>query len=187
MNPDKEERVTTLNSSYAPLMGAPQDPENESLRIELQEALVSYRHWVSQLTQVTGFLVTADVVLLSYGFSQKIAVILLVASAVPMLILMMYAVVGSIASPLVNLVLRLERRLLIRKESLGATFARAYFGKMTPAVGSHIEELSDEEVRKTDFKWESLWSTIPVIIYVATVIQVGLFVLSLTVFHYRFM
>jgi len=162
-------------------------PENESLRIELQEALVSYRHWTSQLTQVTGFLVTADVLLLSYGFSQKLAAILLVASGVPILILMMYQVVGLIASPLVNLILRIERRLLIRKDSLGATFARTYFGRMTPVLDRPIEDLTDEELRHVTFKWESLWSTIPIVLYAGTVIQVGLFVLSLTVFHYRFM
>lgn len=136
---------------------------------------------------MTGFLVTADVVLLSYGFSQRLAAILLVASCVPILILTMYQLVGLIASPLVNLVLRIERRLLIRKDSLGAAFARTYFGRMTPALASPIEDLTDEEVRHITFKWESLGSTIPIVLYAGTVLQVGLFVLSLTVFHYRFM
>jgi hypothetical protein len=168
-------------------MVAPDAPDNESLRIELQEALVSYRHWNSQLTQAAGFFVTADVVLVSYGFSQKLAAILLVASAVPMLILAMYMMVSSISTPLVNLVLRIERRLLIRKDSLGAIFARTYFGKMEPAVGSHIEDLDDGEVRHLNLKWDTRRSPIPIILYAATMIQVGLFVLSLTVFHYRFM
>lgn len=168
-------------------MVAPGVPDNESLRIELQEALVTYRHWVSQLTQITGFFVTADVVLVSYGFAQKLAAILLVASGGPMLILIMYMVVAHFASALVNLILRIERRLLIRKDSLGATFVRTYFGTMIPAVGGHIEDLNDEELRHLDLKWKSHWAAIPIILYAATVVQVGLFVLSLTVFHYRFM
>jgi hypothetical protein len=72
---------------YTSFMVAPEAPDNESLRIELQEALVTYRHWVSQLTQAAGFFTTADVVLAGYGFSQRLAIILLAASAFPMLIL----------------------------------------------------------------------------------------------------
>jgi hypothetical protein len=162
-------------------------PDNESLRLELQQALGAYQHWVTVLTQVNGFITAADVALISYGFSQRLAAILLVASGAPMLILAMYILVGSIASPLVNLVLRIERRLQIRKDSLGATYVHTYFRSTTPTLSSHIEYLSDEEVRQLDLKWERFWGPIPIILYAATVVQVGLFVLSLTVFHYRFM
>jgi hypothetical protein len=165
----------------------PEAPDNESLRLELQEALGTYRHWVAQLTQINGIFITADVVLISYGFSQKLAAILLVASGLPMLSLVMYMVVGSIASPFVDLILRIERRLLIRKDSLGATYVHTYFRSAAPAPGSRIEDLDDEQVRHLNLEWDSLWSPIPIIAYVSTASQVGLFVLSLTVFHYRFM
>jgi len=62
-----------------------------------------------------------------------------------MIILAEYTVIGSAASPLINLALRVERRLLIRKDSPAATFVRAQFG-MIPAV-NHIEDLNDESVR----------------------------------------
>jgi hypothetical protein len=101
--------------------------------------------------------------------------------------LIQYMVVGSIASPLINLVLRIERRLLIRKDSLGATYVHTYFRSMRPALGSRIEDLNDEEVRQLNLKWASLWSPLPIVLYASTVVQVGLFVLGLTVFHYRFM
>jgi len=143
-------------------MVAPETRDDESLRMELQEALVTYRQWASQLTQVAGFFVAADVVLVSYGFSQRLAAILLVASTVPMLILVMYMVIGSVNRPIVNLILRIERKLLI-EDSLGAILAQTWL------------------------KWESLWSTVPITLYTATAAQLGLFVLSLTVFHYRFM
>jgi len=168
-------------------MVTPEAPDNESLRLELQEALGTYRHWVSVLTQVNGFLIAADVLLLSYGFSQKLAAILLVASGVPMGILIMHMLVGSIASPLVDLVLRIERRLLIREDSLGATYVHTYFRSTLRTHGSRIENLNDEEVRQLNLHWDSLWSPIPIILYASTLVQVGLFVLSLTVFHYRFM
>lgn len=168
-------------------MAVPETPDNESLRLELQEALGTYRQWISQLIQICGFAVAADVVLVGYGFSQKLAAVLLVASVVPILILVMYVVVGSIASPLVDLVLRIERRLLIRRDSLGATYVNAYFRSMPPSQSARIEGLDDEEVRHLDLEWDYFWSPIPMILYVASLAQVGVFVVSLTVFHYPFM
>jgi hypothetical protein len=58
---------------------------------------------------------------------------------------------------------------------------------MIPAVGSHIEDLNDEEVRHLNLSWEWRLGVLPIIFYVGTVIHIVLFVLSLTVFHYRFM
>jgi hypothetical protein len=168
-------------------MVGPETPDNESLRLELQQALGTYQQWVAQLTQLNGFIIAADVALLSYGFSQKLAAILLVASGAPMLILSMYILIGSIASPLVNLILRIERGLNIREDSLGATYVHTYFRSRSPTLGSRIEDLSDEQVRQLNLKWEKFWGPIPIILYAATIVQVGLFVLNLTVFHYRFM
>jgi hypothetical protein len=168
-------------------MVAPEAPDNESLRIELQEALVTYRQWASAWVQGSGFLTAADVALVSYAFAQRIAVILLLGSAFPIVMLVSYKVTASIIGPLINLVLRIERRLQIRKDSLGATLARTAQAKMIPAVGSHIEDLTDEEVRHLNLRWELRWSVIPIINYAATAMHIVLFVLSLTVFHYRFM
>jgi hypothetical protein len=172
---------------YASFMVAPEAPDNESLRIELQEALESYRQYISHWVQGTGFFTAADVALVSYAFSQRIAVILLVASTFPMLMLVTYMTTATIGSGLINLVLRIERRLRIRQDSLGATVARTVPAKMIPAVGSHIEDLNDEEVRHLNLKWESRSGIIPILFYATTAIHIVLFVLSLTVFHYRFM
>jgi len=168
-------------------MVAPEAPDDESLRIELQEALVTYRQYVSQFVQVAGILTAADVALVSYGFSQRIAVILLLASTFSIFNLVIWMITVSIAGPLINLVLSIERRLRIRKDSLGATLARTAPAKMIPAVGSHIEDLNDEEVRHLNLKWESRSGVIPILFYATTAIHIVLFVLSLTVFHYRFM
>ena len=168
-------------------MVAPEAPDDESLRIELQEALVTYRQYVSQFVQVAGILTAADVALVSYGFSQRIAVILLLASTFSIFNLVIWMITVSIAGPLINLVLSIERRLRIRKDSLGATLARTAPAKMIPAVGSHIEDLNDEEVRHLNLKWESRSGIIPILFYATTAIHIVLFVLSLTVFHYRFM
>jgi len=167
-------------------MAVPECPDNESLRLELQEGLATYRHWVTQLTQVTGFAIAADVVLISYAFSQRLAGIPLLASAVPIFILVMYMVVGSIACPLVDLMLRIERRLLIREDSLGATYVHTYFRSMASVLSGRIEDLDDEEVRHLPLKWDSLLSPIPLILYASTLGGIVISVLCLTVFHYRF-
>src|SRR5437016_626371 len=103
-------------------MVAPEAPDNESLRLELQEAIVTYRHWTSQLTQVAGIIGTANVVLLSYGFTQRLAAILLAASTMPLALLLIYLLIGSQLVSLINLILRFERRLLIRRDSIGAAY-----------------------------------------------------------------
>jgi hypothetical protein len=174
---------------YTSFMVAREAPDNESLQLELQEAIVTFRHWASQLTQTAGFVATGDVLLISYGFSQKLAVILLVASAAPMVILLLMLLVRSINSPLISLILRIERKLLIREDSLGATYLRTLLPSMATALGT-IEELNDEEVRRLNLRLSRqhwLWEPLPIILYTVTIAQVGLFVLSLTVFHYRFM
>ena len=168
-------------------MVAREAPDNESLRLELQEAIVTYRHWVSQLTQVAGIVGTANVVLLSYGFSQRLAAILLAASTMPIFLLLLYFLVGSRLAPLITLILRFERALLIRKVSIGATYVRSYSRSVPHALSGRIEDLDDEEVRHLNLNWDSPWGPIPIILYASSALQVGLFVLSLTVFHYRFM
>jgi hypothetical protein len=183
--------VTMLNPMlrYASFMVAREAPDNESLRLELQEAIGTFRHWNTQLTQVGGFVATGDVVLLSYGFSQRLAAILLFASGFPMVILLLYLYIGSINIPLVSLILRIERKLLIQDDSLGATYLRAQLPSLTPIPGT-IEELTDEEVHRLNLSLSMshwLWTPVPIVLYTSTIVQVGLFVLSLTVFHYRFM
>jgi hypothetical protein len=79
-------------------MVAPEAPDNESLRIELQEALESYRQYISQWMQGTGIFTAADVALVSYAFTQRIAVILLLGSAFPMLMLVSYMITATFGS-----------------------------------------------------------------------------------------
>jgi hypothetical protein len=164
-------------------------PDNESLRLELQQAILTVRQWSSLLIQMAGFITTADVVLISYGFAQKLAGVLLLASALPIILLRVLLRIISILSPLAGLVLRIERRLLIREDSLGATFA---YASLQPSgiTSGDIEKLDDDKVHELNLSistWQWLRRPIPRILCVATATQLGLFVLALTVFHYRFM
>jgi hypothetical protein len=170
-------------------MVAREAPDNESLRLELQESISAFHHWSSQFTQAGGLIATGDVVLISYGFSQRLAVIILFASFFPLIILWIYSLIGYVCTPLVDLILKIERKLQIREISLGATYMRVHLRPMAPAHGT-IEDLSDEEVRRLNlnFTWRHWWwMPVSFVCYALTIVQVGLFVLSLTVFHYRFM
>jgi hypothetical protein len=174
---------------YASFMVTREAPDNESLRLELQEAIAAFHHWSSQFTQTAGIIATGDVILISYGFSQRLAAILLVACAFPLTILWTYSLVGYVCTPLVDLILKIERKLQIREGSLGATYMRVH---LRPIASSHgaIEDLSDEEVNRLNlsFTWRHWWwMPVSFVLYALTIVQVGLFVLSLTVFDYRFM
>jgi hypothetical protein len=175
---------------YASFMDAHDAPDKESVRLELQEAIVTYRHWASQLIQLTGFFLAANGLLIGYGFSQKIAGILLVASFSPVFILITYLLLQPVAGSLVSLILRIERKLQIREDSLGATYVQTiYLRSKIPPPGI-IKDLNDEQVCGLNLSpsWrDSRWDPVPIILYVCTVAQVGLFVVSLTVFHYRLM
>lgn len=138
---------------------------------------------------MAGFIATGDVLLISYGFSQKLAAILLLASVFPVVILLLYLLLGSANISLINLMLKIERKLLIREDSLAAMFLQDHLDSVA-RTDRAIEELSDEEVRRLNLslsrrKW--IRTPVPIVLYAATIAQVGIFVLSLTVFDYRFM
>src|SRR6185437_9763299 len=86
-----------------PFMVAPEAPDDESLRLELQEVLVTYRQYVSQVIQANGIFIAADVALVSYAFSQRIAVILLVGSVFPIAMVVTYMITVPIVSALIDL------------------------------------------------------------------------------------
>ena len=62
-------------------------PDRDTLRVELQEALGSVRHWQVQAVQTAGFILAANIVLIGYGFSQKHAGMFLIGSALPLILL----------------------------------------------------------------------------------------------------
>jgi hypothetical protein len=184
--------VALLNHplGYPSFMVAQVVPDNESLRLELQEAIGMVRHWALLVTQAAGFITTADVVLISYGFVQKIAGILLLATVMPITLLIIFVVVGSMASRLISLILRLERSLLIRKDSLGATLAEHPFLRPIGIAYGDIEKLDDEKVRELNLassKRRWLLRPLPIILYTAITIHLGLFIVAFVVFHHRFM
>jgi hypothetical protein len=97
--------------------------ESESLRLELQEALTTYRHHTSLVIQAFGFIVAADSALLAYGFTQRVGAIFLIASLMPIVMLITVVEIMPRAAAAGYAALRLERSLLPNEES----FAKLYF------------------------------------------------------------
>jgi|HubBroStandDraft_1064217.scaffolds.fasta_scaffold09114_3 hypothetical protein len=173
--------------SYDLFVVTKRSPDDDSLRLELQEALVTFRNWVTQIAQTIGIAATVDAVLVTYGFSQRLAAILFLASAFPVGALLLYLRIMSVAAPLISIAIRIERKLSI-EESLAATYAKAHLP--LPSRIASIDSLSDEELLNLDQEFsERHWlrKQIPLLLYAATAIQIGIAVLSLTVYHYRFM
>lgn len=170
-------------------MEAQKRPDDESVRLELQEALVTFRHWTTQANQAASVVATGDALLIAYGFAQRLAGVLFVASVTPLLVLLIYLQIMGAVVPVINLAMRLERKLSIRKDSLAATYANVHLRPLVSRFGG-AENLDDEKLRGLDqypSKRHWLLKQIPVILYVAAIIQIGLAVLSLTVYHFRFM
>jgi hypothetical protein len=127
--------------------------------------------------------------LLAYGFSQKIAGVLFLASAMPVLVLLVYLLVMSAAAVIIITAVRLERELSIHENSLAVTYAKLHLEPMLSRFGS-IETLTDGELLSiTQNLSYRLWSrkSIPLILYAAIAAQVILALVSLTIYHYRFM
>jgi hypothetical protein len=173
---------------YDRFMDGRESPNDESLRLELQEARVTFRHWTTQVNQTAGVLITGDAIVITYGFSQRLAGVLFLASGLPIVILLFYLRILSISAPVISLAIRFERKLMIGSDSLAATYTKIHFRPLTPEFASG-ESLSNEELLSLDrgFSPSWLWKEISIILYGATIIQIGLATLSLLVFHYRFM
>ena len=85
--------------------------------------------------------------------------------------------------------LRIERKLQIGDDSLGETVVRTIL-RLTGADFGNNEDCHDENAHESglgSLKWRWLWTPIPLMLYTATAVQLVLFILALTVSHYRFM
>jgi hypothetical protein len=170
-------------------VAAQENPDLESLRLELQEALVTFRHWNTQADQAAGVLITGDALLVAYGFSQRLAGVLFLASAIPIIFLFIYLHVLSVITPIVNLAIRLERKLSIREDSLAATYARVHLRTQISGFAT-IEALPDDELPNLNQKlpWHRwLFKPVSLILYAASIVQIGLAIASLIAYNYRFM
>jgi hypothetical protein len=160
---------------------ATSDPD--ALRLELQEALGSVRHWQMMSVQATGFIVAGNVVLIGYGFTQKQAGMFLLGSVLPVILLALFIITVSAEAGLIVLSLRIEQELHIRKKhSLARTYARSYL-RLT---GPQLEVIAAQEPRDRNLTRKWFIRPVAIILYAASLGQLGLFVLCFALYNYRF-
>lgn len=157
-------------------------PDAESLRLELQEALITYRHHTSLVTQAFGFVIAADSALLAYGFTQKVSGILLIASFMPIVMLIAYVTIMNGALAAAYAAIRLEQKLSLRDEN----FAELYFRIRDPEFLSKFSGVKIEEMHDK-LRHDSRTNPLSIVLCGVFIIQLCLFAFSIVIYHYRFM
>jgi hypothetical protein len=164
-------------------------PDAESLRLELAEAISTFRQQLGQLTQAVGFIVAADSLLLAYGFTQRESGILLIGSLMPILALLVYLQFLRSSTPVIYVAIVLEQQLRLTAVPLMGTYARMGF-KPIYALVADTEKLADDSVRESVLalayrNW--LVRPVAVILYCIFCAQFILFLVSVVGYGYRFM
>jgi hypothetical protein len=163
-------------------------PDADSLRLELQEAIITFRHQTLLLLQVAGFIVTADSLLLAYGFAQRESGILLIASAMPIIMLASFVEILNSSLPIAYVAMALEQKLHLRDAPLAAIFARrmrhisAIIGEDTDLMNQSVREAILRVSRRS---W--LNNRVAYILYAIFIAQIGLFLIATLTYDYRFM
>lgn len=164
-------------------------PDAESLRLELQQAIITIRQQYSLLTQIFGIIATADSILLAYGFTQRISSVILIASFMPIIMLISSVVIGSQTVPIIYVGVTLEQRLNLVDVPLVAMYVPGYVRGIFAADGQRTI-MTESEIRKSILGISLrrfLTNRAAYILYVTFAIQVCLFLISLLVYNYRFM
>ncbi len=156
--------------------------------MQLQQAYDMIRFIGGVFIQATGVLIAADSVLLGYGLSQRQAVFLLIACAVPVLMLLVQAIAVANLLPIVFVALSLERSIVPDSPTLVASYLGAkrlrlpkIFMASTPQT---IDAFDVEEVRRS-FK-ASPWLRGPAVAVMLLMVagHVAIFCVSWLVFDF---
>jgi type II secretory pathway component PulK len=106
----------------------------------------------------------------------------LLASGVPVVLLAVYMITVSAAASLIVLSIRIEDDLHIHEtRSLARTYARSHL-RLT---GPQLEDVSTQEPRDRNLSLKWFTKPVAIILYVASIGQLGLFVLCFVFYNYR--
>jgi hypothetical protein len=197
-----------MADEQAPSPESEQAPSPESLRLELQEAITTFRHQWSQLMQALGVTITADSALLSYGFAYKLAGVLLVASVMPLVALSAYTTTMTSLVPICYVAISLEQKLSLHEVPFVKTWVKPR-GDLPAAIDKFANDLASlaepkeqnstksEEQNSTKSEEQNSTSKVrarPFLknltglrIIAVFVLQIGLVIISISVFHFRFL
>jgi hypothetical protein len=167
------------------------EQELEAVHAQLQHGYEALRSLATLTIQICGFITAADFLLLGYGLSQRHAGFLLIASAMPLLVALLVAMVFAHGLPMVYVALRAERWLAPPVDTLCST----YLATRAPNLLRQINQLLDTEesadrmpnLRRLASTRRSInFRSIEVLfLAVCWIGHVTLFFLALFLFHYR--
>jgi hypothetical protein len=159
-------------------------PDRDALRIELQEGVATFRHITTLIMQMLEIVVAADVILVSYGISQRTSAVLLVASSLPIIMFIGMMILFNHAFPIILTVMWIEEQLSLGERSLATTYARV---RLSPFY-ENLRHMVSAGEQRVPFSFKAFFKIRPLyIISCVFVIQFGLFIIGLTIYHYRFM
>jgi hypothetical protein len=163
--------------------------DDESRRLELKEAISAFHSQHTTLVQSLGILVTADALLLAYGFAQRRSAIILLASLVPIAMLVMFLEAMTFLVPISYVAIKLERSLSLQEAPLIETYAQSRQGLLSTLLdgGKNLDNLKAQGfVPKIPLR-SLLKDRRSTLIVAAFAGQLCIFVVTATVYHYQFL
>src|SRR5262249_4815127 len=127
--------------------------------------------------QIAGFVAAADTLLLGYGFAQRLAGILLIACAMPVLLLVTLTQFFKAAIPIAYVAMVLESKLRLSDAPLVTTFAARFVPTIFDPKGQALD-LRDPHARESfrSISSRSSLRTVPAyVLYAVLAGQVTLF------------
>jgi hypothetical protein len=132
--------------------------------------------------QTAGFIIAANVVLIGYGFTQKQAGMFLIASTLPLVLLAVHIAGLSSSTNQIALAIRIEDELHIREtQSLARIYPRNYLR----STELQLEAVRAQGPRGRNLSLKLFITPVAIVLYAASLGQLGLFVLYLVLYHYR--
>jgi len=176
---------------YIFAMADPEAASNEALRLQMEQAMELARQLLGGLVQVSGFFITADIVLLGYGISQKKSGPLLFACLTVLGIFLSLWRGFVFIVPSAYVAMYAERLLLPNHVTLVASLLRlmypATYDRLDTALNiSDIQEREQEIRRAVSFRSLLRENRALQALSVMFLVQLASFFLVLIVFNYPF-
>lgn len=164
--------------------------ESEIIRAQLQHSYEGLRSLSALGIQMCGFIVAADTLLLGYGLSQRQGAFLILASAMPLIMALVGAMVIINGFPMVYVALRAEQRLGTDVDTLVTTFLKIRAPRLLEKITGVLKVAAGEaDVRRlvTLRNFIDFRSRGTLLLTVVWLLHIVLAVCSLTFFNYRFL
>jgi hypothetical protein len=164
---------------------------NEALRLQMEQAMELVRHMLGIIVQAVGFFITANVLLIGYGVSQKKSGVLLLASFTVLGIIVSVVICLNSIGPAVYVAMYVERLLLPNHITVSASSLRikwpSIYNRVDAALSIQDIQQREQEIRRA-FSARSLLREIRTFQLLSGVflVQLATAFLTLIVFNYSF-